>query len=417
MAGAPGGVVSAAPDGGLGRKAGSGAVRRVGFLFNHDQPHQVAHSLPIALALARTGRVEVSLASTHPRVSAEVRRLGGAAAGALVELRLRSPVSRLAAAALGGVLPARKLLIYRDNLDWFRGLDVLVVTEKTSLALKTRYRLNELKLVHVRHGAGDRAVGFDAASAGFDRVLVSGSKVRDRLVAEAGVDPARIAVVGYPKFDLPAPAAAPRLFDDDRPTVLYNPHGSPHLSSWYAMGRRVLDVLARSGRYNLVFAPHVMLFERPVAVSIDRLAVAFPGPVPKARGPRVRVDAGSPASTDMTYTNGADIYLGDVSSQVYEFLRLARPCVFLDPHRRDWRGDPNFLHWTAGPLVTDPARLEAALDEAVDRHAERYAPIQRELFARTFDLTGAPSSERAAAEVLALVDTLPDRAAGAPARG
>jgi hypothetical protein len=28
---------------------------RIGFLFNHDQVHQVAHSLPIALALARSG--------------------------------------------------------------------------------------------------------------------------------------------------------------------------------------------------------------------------------------------------------------------------------------------------------------------------------------------------------------------------
>lgn len=393
-----------------------GAVRRVGFLFNHDQPHQVAHSLPVALALARTGGVEVALASTHPRVSAEVRRLGRAAADGLVELRLRSPLSRLAVGALGGVLPARKLLVYRDNLDWFRGLDVLVVTEKTSLLLRTRHGLGGLKLVHVRHGAGDRAVGFDAASAGFDRVLVSGAKVRDRLVAEAGVDPARIAVVGYPKFDLAAPPAPPRLFDDDRPTVLYNPHGSPHLSSWYAMGRRVLDGLARGGRYNVVFAPHVMLFERPVAVSIDRLALAFPGPVPEARGPHLRVDVGSSASTDMTYTDAADIYLGDVSSQVYEFLRRPRPCVFLDPHRRDWRSDPSFLHWTAGPVVTDPARLEAALDEAVARHAEHYAPIQRELFARSFDLTDTPSSQRAAAEVLALAQALPERA-GAPARG
>ena len=28
---------------------------RIGFLFNHDQLHQVAHSLPIALRLAEMG--------------------------------------------------------------------------------------------------------------------------------------------------------------------------------------------------------------------------------------------------------------------------------------------------------------------------------------------------------------------------
>ena len=39
----------------------------------------------------------------------------------------------------------------------------------------------------------------------------------------------------------------------------------------------------------------------------------------------------------MAYTQRADIYLGDVSSQVYEFLLNPRPCVFLNPRRFDWR--------------------------------------------------------------------------------
>ena len=102
---------------------------RVGFLFNHDQAHQVAHSLPVALALARTGEVEVVLASTHPRITAEIQRLGGDA-GAVIALDLTRAASRWAAAALDGLVPARKLLIYGDNLPFFRGLDVLVVAEK-----------------------------------------------------------------------------------------------------------------------------------------------------------------------------------------------------------------------------------------------------------------------------------------------
>ena len=44
------------------------------------------------------------------------------------------------------------------------------------------------------------------------------------------------------------------------------------------------------------------------------------------RAPNLRFDPGSPASTDMTYTRAADIYLGDVSSQVYEFIAEPRPC-------------------------------------------------------------------------------------------
>ena len=74
------------------------------------------------------------------------------------------------------MVSARKLLIYRDNLEFFRSFDLLVVTEKTSLLLKSRYHLEQLKMVHTRHGAGDRAIGFNKASAKFDHVLVAGPR-------------------------------------------------------------------------------------------------------------------------------------------------------------------------------------------------------------------------------------------------
>ncbi len=47
----------------------------------------------------------------------------------------------------------------------------------------------------------------------------------------------------------------------------------------------------------------------------------------------------------MSYTTAADIYLGDVSSQVYEFLYEPRPCLFLNSHEFAWKSDPNFAHW------------------------------------------------------------------------
>jgi hypothetical protein len=44
---------------------------RLGFLFNHDQVHQVAHSLSIALALARGGRVLASGSKIRDRLLQE----------------------------------------------------------------------------------------------------------------------------------------------------------------------------------------------------------------------------------------------------------------------------------------------------------------------------------------------------------
>src|SRR3569623_2473795 len=131
--------------------------------------------------------------ATYVRVAEEIRTQAGHAIGRdfeLVRLRLKRRASRALDRIAGRIVPAAKLLVYRDNLDFFRSLDVLVVPEQTSLVLKTRYGLDKLKIVHTRHGAGDRAIGFNAASAAFDHVLASGPKLRARLISEAGHSPA-----------------------------------------------------------------------------------------------------------------------------------------------------------------------------------------------------------------------------------
>jgi hypothetical protein len=380
---------------------------KIGFLFNHDQIHQVAHSLPIAMALARMSpHVEIVVATSNPRLSAEVRRISAAHGVVLpsVELSLRRPLTRFAQ-RLESILPITKLGIYRDNLDFFASLDVLVVAEKTSLLLKSHYHLDDLRIIHTRHGAGDRAIGFDKASAKFDHVLVSGPKIRERLIEDAGLSPDRLSTVGYPKFDL-LPKVPKRLpfQDNGKPTVLYNPHPSPHLSSWYRHGRAVLDYFLNDDRYNLIFAPHVMLFHRRFVLTIDKLRIDRPGLIDRRvkEAPNIHVDLGSQCSTDMTYTSAADIYLGDVSSQVYEFLHRPRPCLFINSQNAEWRGNANYAHWQTGEVIDGPEDLGAALDRAVAEH-RHYLPVQQELFRRSFDLTEESSADRAARAILGSV--------------
>lgn len=376
---------------------------RIGFLFNHDQLHQVAHSLPIALALAKMGtRAEIVLATTSARIRGEVERVAGDAVGdgvELVSLELRGRGTRLLERIAGRLLPVRKLGVLADNVDFFRSIDVLVVAEKTSLALKWRFGLAGLKIVHTRHGAGDRAIGFDKASAGFDAVLISGPKIGERLVREAGIAAEKLHQVGYPKFDLHGETRVELpLAKDGRPVVLYNPHCSPYLSSWFKMGPAILDWFVAHPEYQLIFAPHVMLFERPVAISIDKLRVARPGRIEERwrQADNIVIDTGSRASTTMAYTNAADIYLGDASSQVYEFLLRPRPCVFFDAHRSAWRGNPDFAHWQAGPVIDDVAELGEGLAEARRDFEAVCRPVQERLFAYSFDLTDEPSTARAA---------------------
>ena len=383
---------------------------RVGFLFNHDQIHQVAHSLPIAKALAEAHpTTQVILALSNARIATEVERLLGGTKPTnleIVHLRLTSRSSLLLNRLFRRFIPSAKLLLYRDNLDFFKLLDALVVTERTSLVLKSRYGLDKLPMYLADHGAGDRAIGFGTSAAKFDHILAAGAKIRDRMIADAGVAPERITITGYPKFDT-VKSSTPLLpmQANGRPTVLYNPHVSPHLSSWFDLGNDVLEYFYKNNEYNLIFAPHIMLFQRRFVMTIDRLRLSRVGIIKQKyyEAPNIHIDLGSTASTNMTYTNAADIYLGDVSSQVYEFMRTPRPCIFLDTHETKYEGDTNYAHWQAGPVVNRISQLNNALATATVTFAGYYGAIQNQLFAYTFDLTRELSSFRAAEEISRLL--------------
>lgn len=375
---------------------------RIGFLFNHDQVHQIPHSLPIAMELAKSGEHEVVAITSSPRLTAQVRALGGDLVGSkieLVELGIK-PWSRAKSLLVSPIAPAAKLFFYRDNLDYLRGFDALVVTEKTSLVLKTQFELTKPKLIHTRHGAGDRAIGFNSNSKMFDHVLASGPKIRNRLIQDLDMPESQISVIGYPKFDLfKSPSVIPQI--NGNPVAVYNPHPAPHLSSWYKDGNRIIDGLVSKGAHTF-FAPHIMMFERRYAISLESKSIRRPPPVASRfrTNTAVTIDTSGPALSDMSYMMLADAYIGDASSQVYEFLKIPRPCVFINSERHDWEGNPDFAHWRAGVVIDDAARIGDALDEAISSHDGTYRPIQERMFADTFDLTDTPSSVRGAQAIV-----------------
>lgn len=383
---------------------------RIGFLFNHEHIHQVAHSAPIAFELSQLHEdVEVLILTSSPEQARLVQELAlryPQHRCQMIPLEL-SPGLRALERVFGATVPVRKLGVLRSNAALFRSFDALVVPEKTSLLLRTRFGCSDLKLIHTRHGAGDRAIGFDRHSSAFDMVLLAGDKIRERLEA-AGQLPKRWKIVGYPKFDavgaLQPQQPRPRLFDNDRPTVLYNPHCSPHQSSWYRWGAQVLEYFYQSNEYNLIFAPHVMLYRKRLQITIDKLSVAWAAkPLQRYRDcPHMHIDLGSAASTDMSYTLAADLYLGDVSSQVCEFMVQPRPCLFLNAHGVEWQNDPCFEAWQLGPVLDRPEGLGAALVSARATHAA-YEDLQRRYFRRTFDLSPLPSAQRAAAAIAEFV--------------
>ena len=201
----------------------------------------------------------------------------------------------------------------------------------------------------------------------------------DRLSALGFLPEGRFAVVGYPKFEVVRglKRKIPRLFNNDNPIVVYNPHFDQSESSFRPMGLQVLEYFFNNREVNLIFAPHVVLFKR------SRRHGAFL-PLKYRSAPNIHIDTGSSASIDMTYMLAADIYLGDVSSQVYEFLLEPRPCIFLDGHNVAWQGDPSYYHWELGPVVENiEPELIQALKQAFTSH-HQYIKRQREAFAYTF---------------------------------
>lgn len=376
---------------------------RIGFLFNHDALHQVAHTAPVMAELARAGVQVAALVSSAEQETHLRRLLPGGSGVQFIPLPV-GWLTRAVDVVARRIAPFRRVAVLRENRAVLAGFEALVVAETTSALLKTHLGLSGPKLIYIPHGAGDRSVGFRDVTRRFDLVLLSGRKVRDRMLAQGLITPEGHAVVGYPKFDTVDLAHVPRLFDNDRPTVLYNPHFDPRLSSWYRMGLDVLDWFAAQDRFNLVFAPHVMLFKRRVHASAEHRGVRFRRDVPRRlRGlPHVRIDTGSARSTDMTYTRGADIYLGDASSQVYEWIMRPRPCVFLNAAGTRWQGDPNYQHWTLGEVVADVAALPAALDRA-EAGLGRFAAVQARAREETFALSEIPASRRAAEAILAFL--------------
>jgi CDP-glycerol glycerophosphotransferase (TagB/SpsB family) len=79
----------------------------------------------------------------------------------------------------------------------------------------------------------------------------------------------------------------------------------------------------------------------------------------------------------MRYTLAADIYAGDVSSQVYEFLVEAKPCVFLNAHGANWRESRDYPMWRLGQVADTPEQAIDLIRSAVVDHP-RFVELQRE---------------------------------------
>jgi hypothetical protein len=354
-------------------------MNRIAFLALAEA-HQHLHWIPAALRLAAEPGVTVDVLGASREGLKLVERFDPERRLGLVRLRL--PGRR--ADGLFEHQP-RKLSVLLHHLRLMR-YDAIVTTETSSSVLK-RLPWFRVPLIHLKHGAGDSEVGYNDKHRHFDLTLVNGPKDKQRLIAKGLARSDQVAVVGYAKFEL---IARPQpLFDDARPIALYNAHAKAPGSTWFDHAPALVAEMERIANWNFVVAPHVKLTGGPMVTS---------------DAPNVRIDRGSMASIDMSYTQAADVYIGDASSQVYEFLRQPRPCIFLNLDRVEWRGVERYTHWSLGQVIDEVSDLGPALARAAALQPG-FEPLQREALAASIEASPVPASERQAAAILNFLAT------------
>jgi len=351
--------------------------------------HQLLHLAPVAAALSRmTPRTRVTCIASDAHTAqllGEVRDRTGSP-NMLIEM-VETPRWGRTLATFFHRHSIEKLALLAKLARRLSTAQAIVTPERTSAWLRV-LGLTKAKMIHFRHGAGDRAPSSEKRLKAFDLIVVPGDKDIERAVGKHHIDRSRLRSGGYVKLDylrhMPAPQS--RLFDNDRPTVLYNPHFDTKISSWN-VAETVIDRFKADGRYNLIVAPHIRVAEDMDDAERDRW-------VAMAETDRVIVDLTSDRLIDMTYVHAADIYLGDMSSQLYEFLAEPRPVAFINAHMTDWHDDPRYAGWHLGEVAEQPGSLIAAIDAAVARHAH-VIDRQRDAVLRAFgQIDGA--CERAA---------------------
>lgn len=341
-----------------------------------SQAHQFHHWLPAAIRLAKEPDVEVTVLVTTGGGADFIRSYDP-------EKRLR--IEQLWTPSLrrhGLFTPPLRWPVLLMNARTIAHYRVIVTTEITSSLLRRLPNFRS-KLICLKHGAGDREGGYRSRHQWFDLTLVAGEKDKRRLIERGLATEENCLVTGYGKFELIRPTTE-RLFIHDRPIALYNPHFDKEVGTWIHHGREIVKTIEKIADWNFVVAPHVKLRR---------------GPTVRSKAPNILIDRGSIRSIDMTYTQAADVYIGDASSQVYEFIRMPRPCIFLNLDRIDWRSNPAYSHWCFGQVIESVEELPPALARVRELQPQ-FEQAQREMSAASIDQSEVPASERQAQAIL-----------------
>jgi hypothetical protein len=344
--------------------------QNIGFIFL-DEIHHINHFITIAIALAKTNRVSIlTFPSKHNYLKNSLNRLDGE--NVILE-ELTTKTFRAFTDQLKKRDFPRKTFWMKKNKNYLlSSFDALIFTDYIHHTLY-KYRGNKKKPSFIKfpHGLAGRAYAFKKDLLDFDLHLISGEFFYNQL-KERGLLSKQTIITGYQKIDAIKNQIKKTFFNNNKPVVLYNPHFTAPFSSWHRHGLEVLDFFYNNTGYNLIFAPHINLF----ADKGNEKKEAIPKKFFEAEN--IHIDLGSIESVNMTFITQANIYLGDVSSQIYEFIITPRPCIFINSENISFKEDSNYRFWQCCEVINTEKALDKALQN-IKLNFQKFKTIQEHI--------------------------------------
>lgn len=371
-------------------------MTKVGFVF-FDGLHIIHHFIGAAVELSKEPNIEVDILTYEGKHEYLISLLSLLNASPSILKKLPTYKYRKLIELLKSRIHPTKKYLFKRNRRRLLDYDILVFNDINCKYLYKVRKGNNPKFVLLMHGAGDRdyliGKSFKDRVSIFDLITTPGEKINSFFKAMR-LPNTKLETCGYQKFDITKiENRKASIFSNTKPTIIYNPHFQQGLSSWHEFGIKILDFFFENDNYNLIFAPHINLLNSKGNLDREIIDEKY------FSKENILIDLGSIKSINMTYTLLADVYLGDVSSQIYEYLITPKPCIFINAHAVNWENNIHYKNWSLGKVLINIDNLEETL-RTKDIWQNSYTEEQQKAISYTFDLSKDESSGKRAAEAI-----------------
>jgi hypothetical protein len=279
------------------------------------------------------------------------------------------------------------------------GPPVLVVSDTPGLA-KVRRQIPGIRIVHTRHGLGDKNYGYFAAGVA-DFVCVTSPGVADEYVTGGLFERDRFWVTGYPQLDSFFAGVKSGRRRVESKTVLFAPTFSKGLSAGLKLGAEaVTRIRGTDSSVRVIIRPH------------PHMRVTEPALLNQWRAQSVimqNVEFNDDPNADIgELMLRSAVMVSDVSSIALSYFALDRPVICVDVAGEAGSSQnfaPEAIEWRMMKAadVTTPERLGETVAHALADQG-RLAAERRQLRAFLFgELTDGHAGKRIADRIAALV--------------